>query len=219
MGTAVAMHVARLGHDTTLWANDHDLRAYAALREERKHPLLPEHLPDGVQLYGPNELAEAAEGAEIAVMGAELPRRPLARADGQGVDRRPVRRQRGEGARAGLGPADVRGLRGGAPGRGRRRGRRPCLATELARGTPHGGRLGRGHRGRRPRGRRPLRRPALPARLHRRRHRCGALRDDEERRRDRARHPRRRRQADRRGLQEREGGAVHEGRPRDRRCS
>jgi glycerol-3-phosphate dehydrogenase (NAD(P)+) len=64
------MHAARGGHDTTLWANPHDLRAYAALREERKHPLLPEHLPDAVHLHGPHELAEAAEGADVAVMGA-----------------------------------------------------------------------------------------------------------------------------------------------------
>ncbi|MEX0983557.1 MAG: NAD(P)H-dependent glycerol-3-phosphate dehydrogenase [Actinomycetota bacterium] len=70
MGTAVAMHVARLGHDTTLWANQHDLRAYAMLRDERKHPLLPEHLPAGVRLFGPNELPDAAQDAEIAVMGA-----------------------------------------------------------------------------------------------------------------------------------------------------
>jgi glycerol-3-phosphate dehydrogenase (NAD(P)+) len=70
MGTAVAMHAARLGHETSLWANQHDLRAYAALRDERKHPLLPEHLPDGVHLFGPNDLEQAAADAETAVMGA-----------------------------------------------------------------------------------------------------------------------------------------------------
>lgn len=70
MGTAVAMHAARLGHETSLWANPFDDRAYRGLRDERKHPLLPEHLPDGVRLYGPDELAEAAAGAEVAVMGA-----------------------------------------------------------------------------------------------------------------------------------------------------
>jgi glycerol-3-phosphate dehydrogenase (NAD(P)+) len=70
MGTAVAMHAARRGLDTTLWASQHDLKAYATLREDRRHPLLPEHVPDGVRIHGPNELDEAAEGAEIAVLGA-----------------------------------------------------------------------------------------------------------------------------------------------------
>lgn len=70
MGTAMAMHAARRGHRTTLWANQHDLRAYATLREERRHPLLPEHVPEAVGIFGPNELDEAAEGAEVVVMGA-----------------------------------------------------------------------------------------------------------------------------------------------------
>jgi glycerol-3-phosphate dehydrogenase (NAD(P)+) len=70
MGTAFAMHAARVGLPTGLWANEHDLAAYAAMREERRHPLLPEHLPDGVELHGPNELPEAARDVEIAVMAA-----------------------------------------------------------------------------------------------------------------------------------------------------
>lgn len=70
MGTAVAMHAARMGHQVTLWANPHDLRALDALREDRKHPLLPEHLPESVHLHGPQELDAATEGAQIAVMGA-----------------------------------------------------------------------------------------------------------------------------------------------------
>lgn len=70
MGTALAMHAARAGNDTTLWANEHDLRAYAGLRDERRHPLLPEHLPDPVQVLGPGELDAAADGVEVAVMGA-----------------------------------------------------------------------------------------------------------------------------------------------------
>ena len=68
MGTAFAMHSARAGLPTSLWANEHDLAAYAAMREERKHPLLPEHLPDGVELRGPNELEAAARDVEIAVL-------------------------------------------------------------------------------------------------------------------------------------------------------
>jgi glycerol-3-phosphate dehydrogenase (NAD(P)+) len=70
MGTAFAMHAARSGLPTSLWANEHDLAAYAAMREERKHPLLPEHLPDGVELRGPNELEAAARDVEIAVLAA-----------------------------------------------------------------------------------------------------------------------------------------------------
>jgi glycerol-3-phosphate dehydrogenase (NAD(P)+) len=70
MGTAFAMHAARLGLPTALWANEHDLAAYAAMRDERRHPLLPEHLPDGVELHGPNELDLAARDVEIAVMAA-----------------------------------------------------------------------------------------------------------------------------------------------------
>jgi glycerol-3-phosphate dehydrogenase (NAD(P)+) len=70
MGTAFAMHAARLGLPTALWANEYDLAAYAAMRDERRHPLLPEHLPDGLDLHGPNELEIASRDVEIAVMAA-----------------------------------------------------------------------------------------------------------------------------------------------------
>jgi glycerol-3-phosphate dehydrogenase (NAD(P)+) len=70
MGTAFAMHAARIGLPVALWANEHDLAAYAAMRDQRKHPLLPEHLPDGVELRGPNELDEAARDVEVAVLAA-----------------------------------------------------------------------------------------------------------------------------------------------------
>jgi glycerol-3-phosphate dehydrogenase (NAD(P)+) len=70
MGTAFAMHAARAGLPTSLWANEHDLASYAAMRDERKHPLLPEHLPDGVDLRGPHELEDAARDVEIAVLAA-----------------------------------------------------------------------------------------------------------------------------------------------------
>src|SRR5919106_2185655 len=70
MGTAFAMHAARAGLPTSLWANEHDLAAYASMRDERMHPLLPEHLPDGVELHGPNELDAAARDVEIAVLAA-----------------------------------------------------------------------------------------------------------------------------------------------------
>src|ERR687897_1027180 len=70
MGTAFAMHAARAGLPTALWANEHDLVSYATMRDERKHPLLPEHLPDGVELRGPNELDAAARDVEVAVLAA-----------------------------------------------------------------------------------------------------------------------------------------------------
>ncbi|MGH2680083.1 MAG: NAD(P)H-dependent glycerol-3-phosphate dehydrogenase [Actinomycetota bacterium] len=70
MGTAFAMHAARAGLPTSLWANEHDLASYAAMREDGKHPLLPEHLPDGVELHGPNDLDAAARDVEIAVLAA-----------------------------------------------------------------------------------------------------------------------------------------------------
>jgi glycerol-3-phosphate dehydrogenase len=70
MGTAFAMHAARAGLPTSLWANEHDLASYAAMRQDRKHPLLPEHLPEGVDVLGPNELDVAARDVEIAVLAA-----------------------------------------------------------------------------------------------------------------------------------------------------
>lgn len=70
MGTAFAMHAARQGLPTALWANEHDLAAYSAMRSERRHPLLTEHLPDAVELHGPNELDAAAREVEVAVLGA-----------------------------------------------------------------------------------------------------------------------------------------------------
>ena len=140
MGTAFAMHAARMGHATALWANPHDLRAYASLREERKHPLLPEHLPAEVELHGPNELAEAAWECEIAVMGANSHgARSLAQ----------MAREHVRGARFVLSVA-----KGLEPASGERMSEvyghelpwadvvaigGPCLASELARGLPTAG--------------------------------------------------------------------------------
>jgi glycerol-3-phosphate dehydrogenase (NAD(P)+) len=70
MGAAFAMHAARLGLSTALWANEHDLVALEAMRAERRHPQLPEHLPDGVDLLGPDDLAAAARDVEVAVLAA-----------------------------------------------------------------------------------------------------------------------------------------------------
>jgi glycerol-3-phosphate dehydrogenase (NAD(P)+) len=70
MGTAVAMHAARRGHDVALWGSSHDSWAFQHLVADRQHPLLPEHLPGTVRLCGPEELEAAAEGAQFLVLGA-----------------------------------------------------------------------------------------------------------------------------------------------------
>src|SRR5436190_970927 len=70
MGTALAMHAARAGLDTALWANPYDEAALASIRESGKHPGLPEHLPSQLTVFGPDELTRSAAGCEVAVMGA-----------------------------------------------------------------------------------------------------------------------------------------------------
>ncbi len=70
MGTAIAMHAARLGHDVRLWANPHDDEVLRHLRGAGRHPRLGEHLPASLAIHGPDELDAAAADAEIAVMGA-----------------------------------------------------------------------------------------------------------------------------------------------------
>ncbi|HYU56669.1 MAG TPA: hypothetical protein VEO00_01295, partial [Actinomycetota bacterium] len=69
-GTALAMHLARAENDTVLWASDFDARVLPFLDGERKHPNLPAYLPESLRVMGPQELADAAKGAEVAVMGA-----------------------------------------------------------------------------------------------------------------------------------------------------
>jgi glycerol-3-phosphate dehydrogenase (NAD(P)+) len=70
MGTAIAMHLARIGNPTVLWASQYDERVLPLLQEDRRHPALPEHLPDSLKVMGPDQLGQAAEGIDIAVMGA-----------------------------------------------------------------------------------------------------------------------------------------------------
>ncbi|HET9671538.1 MAG TPA: NAD(P)H-dependent glycerol-3-phosphate dehydrogenase [Actinomycetota bacterium] len=137
MGTAFAMHAARLGLPTSLWANEHDLAAYSAMRAERRHPLLREHLPASIDLRGPNELPEAAHDVEVAVLGANHSgARSLAR-----MVREHVRQAR----------CAISVAKGLEPGSGRRMSEvyaeeldgpavvvvgGPCLARELADGLP-----------------------------------------------------------------------------------
>jgi glycerol-3-phosphate dehydrogenase (NAD(P)+) len=137
MGTAFATHAARLGLPTSLWANEHDLAAYSSLRSERRHPLLREDLPPGVDLYGPNELERAALDVEVAVLAANHSgARPLARSArdhvrparfaisvAKGLEPETGRRMSEVYAEELEGPEVV--VIGG-----------PCLARELAEGLP-----------------------------------------------------------------------------------
>jgi glycerol-3-phosphate dehydrogenase (NAD(P)+) len=137
MGTAVAMHAGRLGHDVTLWGSPHDARALRELVEHGKHPALPEHLPASVRVCGPDALAVAAAGAQFAVLGANSHgARSLAR----------LIREHHSGALVAISVA-----KGLEPETGKRMSEvyleelagipivsvgGPCLATELASGLP-----------------------------------------------------------------------------------
>lgn len=137
MGTAFAMHAARVGLSTALWANEHDLAAYASMREERKHPLLPEHLPEGVDLHGPNELAEAARDVEIAVMAAHSAgARSLARMVLEHVVGARFIVSVAKGLEPGTGRRMTEVYGGEIPGPEIVAVGGPCLARELAEGLP-----------------------------------------------------------------------------------
>jgi glycerol-3-phosphate dehydrogenase (NAD(P)+) len=70
MGTAVAMHSARIGLDAAIWANPYDGAALESIRDKGRHPGLPEHVPPSLAVFGPDELDAAAAGCEVAVMGS-----------------------------------------------------------------------------------------------------------------------------------------------------
>jgi glycerol-3-phosphate dehydrogenase (NAD(P)+) len=140
MGTAVAMHAARQGHDVTLWGSAHDERALERLRDEGKHPSLPEHLPAEVRLFGPDQLTDAADGAEIVILGANSHgARSLSRAIAPHIGRPAVAVSVAKGLEPGSGLrmsqvygaelADIPIVSVGGP----------CLATELAEGLPTAG--------------------------------------------------------------------------------
>jgi glycerol-3-phosphate dehydrogenase (NAD(P)+) len=69
-GTALAMHLARKGQDVTLWGSEFDARVLPSLRDDRRHPALPERVPAAVKVLGPEELSAATDGCELAVLGA-----------------------------------------------------------------------------------------------------------------------------------------------------
>jgi glycerol-3-phosphate dehydrogenase (NAD(P)+) len=70
MGTAIAIHLARSGNQTTLWASEFDRSVMTALTEGRKHPALPAPFPESLTVMGPERLDAAADGIDLAVMGA-----------------------------------------------------------------------------------------------------------------------------------------------------
>jgi glycerol-3-phosphate dehydrogenase (NAD(P)+) len=137
MGTAVAMHAARVGHEVTLWGSAHDEPALRHIAAHGKHPGLPEHLPASVRVYGPDDLESAAKGAQLIVLGANSHgARSLAA----------LIRSHVEGALVAISVA-----KGMEPGSGKRMSEvyseelagvpivsvgGPCLATELASGLP-----------------------------------------------------------------------------------
>lgn len=137
MGTAIAMHLARNGNETILWASEFDRNVLPALLGERRHPALPEHLPDSLQVIAPDGLDQAAGGCEIAVMGAHSGgARTLAQMVMKGVGSLPLV----VGVAKGLEPESLKRMSevyteevghervisvGG-----------PCLAGELAQGLP-----------------------------------------------------------------------------------
>ena len=69
-GTALASPGARSGHDVSLWGSEFDARVLPGLRDERRHPALPDRVPSEVRVFGPEELPKAADGCELAVLGA-----------------------------------------------------------------------------------------------------------------------------------------------------
>jgi glycerol-3-phosphate dehydrogenase (NAD(P)+) len=70
MGTAIAMHLARAGRDTTLWGSEFDAAVLEILSGERRHPLLPEHLPESLSVLGPAEIAAAGKDVDLAILAA-----------------------------------------------------------------------------------------------------------------------------------------------------
>ena len=134
-GTAPAIHLARSGHAVTLWGSEFDARVLPGLREQRQHPALPERVPTSVQVLHPEELAAAADGSELAVLGAnsrgarnlarlvaeELPSSAILLSVGKGLERDTHARLSQVYAEE-LGPRSVVSIGG------------PMLAPELAEG-------------------------------------------------------------------------------------
>src|SRR4051812_2598674 len=137
MGTAFAMHAARAGVETALWANPYDGRALDGLREHGKHPSLPAHLPESLAVHGPEELDVAAKDVETAVLAATSDTaRSLAGMvrDAVGGARFLVSLAKGVETRTGSRVSEV--VAEEIPGTTFVAVAGPCLASELASGVP-----------------------------------------------------------------------------------
>ena len=137
MGTALAMHLARNGNDTVLWASEFDRRVLPDLVERRRHPGLPQYLPESLKVMGPDELGAACEGIDLAVMAAHSSgARTLARIVTKGSGSMPLVLSVAKGLEPvtgkrmsqvyseEVGHSNVVALGG------------PCLAPEVAQGAP-----------------------------------------------------------------------------------
>ena len=156
MGTAVAMHAARQGHDVALWGSSLRLLGLPAPGAPTASiPSCPSTCPPAVRLCGPDELEAAAEGAAVRGARARTP-------TGRGPSRELIRAHVG-GALVAISVA-----KGLEPGTGKRMSqvygeelagvpivtrRRPVPGHRARRGAPDRQRVGRaaagtGHAGR-----------------------------------------------------------------------
>ena len=69
MGTAVAWPLADNGHQVRLVGTHLDAEIIGSCQEKRYHPRLGRMLPDGVQPYYVEQLAQALQGADVIVSG------------------------------------------------------------------------------------------------------------------------------------------------------
>jgi len=137
MGTAVAMHSARAGVETALWANRFDSRVFERLREDGKHPGLPEHIPPALAVHGPEELELATKEIEVAVLAATSDTvRSLVGMVREAIDDAPfvVSLAKGVETETGMRISEV--VAAELPGPAFVTVAGPCLASELASGVP-----------------------------------------------------------------------------------
>ena len=68
MGAATASHLARRGHQVSLWGTELDKEIISFLRESREHKTLGVTLPEGILFFQAQELEKALDNAEIVVI-------------------------------------------------------------------------------------------------------------------------------------------------------
>lgn len=69
MGSAFSVPLADNGHAVCLVGTHLDADIVDSIRRDRFHPRLKVHLPETVQAYAHNELGEAMQGADLAILG------------------------------------------------------------------------------------------------------------------------------------------------------